>query len=122
MKDKIRIYHLTELKYRRRDLRKKSTKAESLLWNEIRDSKLGVKFRRQYSVMGYVVEFYCSKNRLGVELEGGIHRKSDVKAYDKYRKEYLEALNIRMLFFKNEEVESNLDNILNTIRKVIIRG
>ena len=79
MDGKKRVYHLTELKDRRRDLRKKSTEAEKLLWGRLRNSKLGVKFRRQFSVMGYVVDFYCPQHRLAIELLGSVHNTTAVK-------------------------------------------
>ncbi len=72
------------------------------------------KFRRQYSVQGYVVDFFCSEKRLAIELLGGIHKKT--KRYDKYRKEYIEAFWIKILEFKNEEVEENMEKVLAKIK------
>jgi very-short-patch-repair endonuclease len=114
--DRVRVYHLTELKDRRRDLRKKSTLAEKLLWEKLRNNNLGMKFRRQYSVRGYVLDFYCSKARLGMEVEGGIHKSKSVKVYDKYREEYLKAFNIKIIKFKNREVLEQTDKLLERIR------
>ena len=120
MDDRVRVYHLTELKNRRRDLRQKSTMAEKLLWEELRNSKLGVKFRRQFSVKGYVLDFYCSKMRLGVELVGGIHKKAEIKKYDVFRKAYIEAFDIKVLEISNEEVESNMKGVVERIRNFFL--
>ena len=99
MEDKVRVYHLTELRARRRDLRQKSTLAEKKLWEKLRNNKLGVKFHRQFSIKGYVVDFYCPKYRLAIELKGSIHNEPKVKKYDDYRKRYLESFWITILEF-----------------------
>jgi len=61
---------------RRRKLRGDSTESENILWSALRNNKLGVKFRRQYSVEGYVVDFYGPEKRLAIEIEGSIHDKN----------------------------------------------
>ncbi|OGD05523.1 hypothetical protein A2379_01015 [Candidatus Amesbacteria bacterium RIFOXYB1_FULL_47_13] len=73
---KLGVLNVKDLKNRRRQLRKDATETEILLWKELRNNQIGHRFVRQYSVSGYVIDFYCPKYRLGVELEGGIHRKS----------------------------------------------
>lgn len=107
---KISIYNKNDMKYRRRDLRKKMTDAEKILWEKLRNNKLGVKFRRQYSVMGYVIDFYCPEKRLAIEIDGGIHEKTS--KYDQYRTRYLEALNIKVIRFKNEEVTEDVSKVV----------
>ena len=122
MDDRIRVYNLTELKPRRRDLRQRSTKSEELLWKKLRNNKLGVKFRRQYSVRGYVVDFYCPKKRLVVELLGSVHKSSAAKKYDDYRREYLKAFWITILEFWNDEVERDIDGVIGKIKSYLISG
>lgn len=116
MSDRVRVYHLTELKDRRRDLRRKSTTAERLLWEKLRNGRLGVKFRRQYSVRGYVIDFYCPKTRLGIELEGGVHKKKEVIVYDVYRERYLESFNVRIVKLDNEEVLKQTEEVIEKIK------
>jgi len=106
-------YNTIPLKPRRRLLRHDSTEAEKVLWNKLRNRKLGYKFIRQYSVDGYVMDFYCPKAKLGVEVEGKIHEQK--KTYDTYRERYLREFNIRILKFKNEEVQVNISEVLKTI-------
>ncbi len=110
-----RKYNVANLKPRRRQLRNRSTDSEKVLWAEIRNQKLGHRFVRQYSVEGYIMDFYCPKRRLGIELEGKIHLKT--KVYDYYREKYLNAFHIKILKFSNEEVFSNLNKVLETIRQ-----
>jgi very-short-patch-repair endonuclease len=114
------IFNIEPLKPRRKSLRTKSTQAEKILWERLRDSKLGYKFFRQYSVEGYVTDFYCPKIRLAVELEGKIHTKADQKLYDKNRFRYLEAFDIKIIRFQNEEIYLHIgdviENILATLR------
>ena len=116
MEDRIRVYHLSNLKSRRRDLRQKSTDTEKSLWEELRNNKLGVKFRRQFSVMGYVVDFYCPKHRLIIELLGNVHKSDSVKKYDNYRRRYLESFWMKVLEFWNDEVEKNMDGAIGRIK------
>ena len=122
MDDRIRVYHLTELKPRRRDLRQRSTKPEGLLWERLRNNKLGVKFRRQYSVRGYVVDFYCPKKRLVIELLGSVHKGAVAKKYDDYRREYLKAFWINILEFWNDEVEKDIEGVMSKIRSYLTSG
>ncbi len=78
-------------KEKRRRLRRDQTFCEKIVWSYLRDRKtLGCKFRRQYSVDHYVIDFYCPELKLAIELDGSIHDKPDQKEYDTYRQEYLE--------------------------------
>lgn len=107
----------SQLLYRRRELRKKQTKHEEILWKHIRNRKLGVKFRRQYSVGGYVLDFYCPEIKLVIELDGVQHYKKENFLYDKDRTEYLRILGFNVLRFKNTEIEKNLEKVLSKIKR-----
>lgn len=109
-----RRYNLVPLKPRRRQLRQDSTEVEQILWNEIRNRNLGHKFIRQYSIDRYVMDFYCPKARLGIEIEGGIHKTR--KIYDSYRERYINAFWINILKFTNDEVENNLSEVIEKIK------
>ncbi len=108
-----RKFNIIPLKPRRRKLRQDSTQSEQILWNEIRNKRLGHRFVRQYSVEGYVLDFYCPKARIGIEVEGKIHDRT--KIYDTYRERYLREFNIKILKFKNEEVQENTGKVLEII-------
>ena len=109
-------FNRTELKERRRELRRNETQAERVLWQELRSKKLGCKFYRQYSVEYYVLDFYCPKFYLAIELDGGHHDNSDIKEADKVRTAYLRGYGIKVVRFKNMEVLENLTHVLNEIK------
>lgn len=105
-----------QMKERRQELRNKSTEAEKLIWNLVRNNRLGCKFYRQYSFDNYVVDFYCPKNKLAIEIDGGIHKKN--QKYDEYRTKYLNAFNIKVIRFSNETVIKNPDRLALIFRGV----
>ena len=88
---------------RARRLRSNSTDAERRLWYFLRRQQLaGHKFRRQYPLAGYIVDFVCVPARLVIELDGGQHL--DALAYDQHRTEVLQREGYRVLRFWNDDV------------------
>jgi very-short-patch-repair endonuclease len=85
-------------------LRHKQTEAEKCLWNKLRRNLTGFKWYRQYSVGKFVLDFYCPKRKLAVELDGGIHFTKDRPVYDQNRSVYLREHGIEVRRFRNEEV------------------
>ena len=78
-----------------RHLRGQLTDAEQILWSALRDSRLvGIKFRRQHPFGPYVLDFFCVKAQLAVELDGGIHDQPEQRDYDRERNAHLEALSL----------------------------
>ena len=78
------------------------TPAEKLLWQEVRANKLGVRFRRQQVIQGFIVDFYCHKSALVIEVDGDIH---DLQQEEDVRREKaLSALGLRIVRFKNDQV------------------
>jgi very-short-patch-repair endonuclease len=75
---------------RAKELRREMTPAEKILWNELRANKLGVHFRRQQVIAGFIVDFYCHKFALVVEVDGDIHDLQ--KEEDERREKVLSAL------------------------------
>ena len=101
-----------------RDLRRRSTSAEALLWEHLRDRRLdGIKCRRQNPIWGttYVVDFYCRESLLAVELDGSVHDEAEQKSADVNRQHELEAAGIHILRFRNEQVFDDLNDVLSTI-------
>mgnify|MGYP001583068275 FL=1 len=66
-------HNIEDLTQKRKILRNNSTTTEKLLWDKLKNNQIGVKFRRQHSVDYYILDFYCPKFRLGIELDGSIH-------------------------------------------------
>jgi very-short-patch-repair endonuclease len=98
------IHNLKVLRDRRRELRKNSTPTENLLWIHLRNNKLGVKFKRQYSIGGYILDFYCPQVKLAIEIDGRIHDSSEAQEYDKARDSYFAGQDFKILRFKSIEV------------------
>lgn len=97
-------------------MRKRPTQSENLLWEELRNSKLGCKFKRQYSLENYVVDFFCKERKFAIEIEGRIHNKKDVSKYDEYRFRYLEALGVKVIRVRSDEVEEQMGMVLDRIK------
>ena len=109
-------HHLIEFA---RDLRKRATPAEKLLWERLRNRELGgYKFVRQHHIGAYIADFYCRKIRLVVELEGSVHDVPEQKIYDEDRFEELAARGVHALRFRNQDVLENIDKVLETILKI----
>ena len=105
------------LKEFRKELRKNPTKAESQLWKALQKSQLeGRKFRRQHSIGNYIVDFYSSKEKLIVELDGQVHDNFVNEEYDNKRTNYLEELGLKVLRFENYLVFEQLDMVLEAIK------
>ena len=102
-----------------RYLRKEETKAEKILWQELRNNNLGVKFRRQQPVDMFILDFYAPSIMLAIELDGSVHKEKDNKEYDKERTKYLESKGVKVIRLWNGDVENNLENTLNKIKEII---
>jgi very-short-patch-repair endonuclease len=112
-----RIYNRPSEKEKRRELRRSMTKAEVLLWIQLKNKKLlGQRVLRQYSVGPYVLDFYIPKLKLAIEVDGATHMTDEEKEYDRHRQEEIENLGIRFLRFRNPEVYSEMSSALQKIK------
>ena len=110
----LRILYSRDLKQRSRDLRNHSTLAEVLLWNHLKRRKmLGYRFMRQKPIHHFIVDFYCSKLKLVIEIDGESHRLRF--SQDRRRQEYLEQMGIEVLRFDDLDVKKDLSNVLSSI-------
>ncbi len=92
------------------------TDAERLLWSKIRGKQLkGLKFYRQKIIGNYIADFYCSKSKLVIEVDGGHHYSADGKEKDSLRDDYMITAGITVLRFSDREVLMNLDEVLKEI-------
>ncbi len=111
------LFNKSSMKEIRRGLRQTSTESEVLLWGELRGRKLlGVKFKRQFSIGSFVVDFYCSSHELIIEVDGSVHDDPDVQQNDKDRQEALERLGLLMLRVTNHDVINHMDDVLTNIK------
>src|SRR6185503_20128508 len=84
---------------RAKELRRDMTPAEKILWQELRANKLGVHFRRQQIISGFIVDFYCHKAMLVIEVDGDIHDLQ--KEEDARREQALREMGLRIVRFRN---------------------
>jgi len=73
---------------------------------------MGYKFRRQYSIGSYVVDFYCPQFKLVIEIDGGTHISKQAAVYDKQRQKYLESLGLIVKRYSSQLIANNLDEVL----------
>lgn len=100
-----------------RMLRKKSTKAEKILWNVLRNRKFNnLKIRRQHPIGKYVVDFFCHEKKLIIEVDGEIHDNNKQKEYDTIRQTELENSGYRIVRISNKEVFDDVKGVLLKIR------
>ena len=114
------IYNNPQTKPNRRELRRNQTEAEKRLWQVLRNKQLeGVKFFRQYNVGQYVLDFYCPKLKLAIELDGGQHAEELHKTYDGARSDFLRERTIKVLRYWNNEVMENIEGVAEMLRAEI---
>ncbi|NOT10803.1 MAG: endonuclease domain-containing protein [Methylococcaceae bacterium] len=101
-----------------RSLRKNQTDVEQLLWKQLRNRNVfNYKFRRQYPIEPYIVDFICFDLKLIIELDGGQH--ANQADYDQQRSLFLENRGFKVIRFWNNEVTENSDGVLEVIRRLI---
>ena len=104
---------------RAKELRRDMTPAEKLLWQELRANKLGIHFRRQQIIAGFIVDFYCHKAELVIEVDGDIHDLQQDE--DARREKALYEIGLKTVRFENDEVIRNLSEVLEKIRELIVK-
>ncbi len=104
---------------RRRYLRRASTRPEAELWEYLRSRRFhGLKFRRQYSIGNFILDFYCPQLRLGVELDGAGHNVPAQQQHDAFRTEWLGTMYVRIVRFRNEEVMEDIEGVLKKLGEI----
>jgi very-short-patch-repair endonuclease len=114
------VNNIKGLFYRRKELRNNSTPEEILLWLKLKNSQLGFKFRRQHSIGGYIVDFYCPSKKLVIEIDGSQHFTKDGKEYDEIRSNYFKGLNIKVIRFTNLEIATETQGVVGKIKSEFI--
>ena len=113
-------YNNQIFKQRRSELRKNQTEAEKALWSRLRNNQIyGLRFHRQYSVGGYILDFFNTKLRLAIELDGGQHAEEENREYDEIRTSFLKGHDIEVLRFWNNEVVENIEGVLHRIEEKV---
>jgi very-short-patch-repair endonuclease len=101
-----------------RQLRKKETWAEKLMWRWLRDRRFsGYKFRRQHPTGIYYLDFFCEEAALNLELDGSQHGSPDRRKHDAVREKFLQSRGIKTLRFWNSQLRRNAQAIRDTVFK-----
>jgi len=104
------------LKQYSRQLRKNMTDAERHLWAKIRMKQLkGYQFYRQKPIGDYIVDFFCPRAKLVIEVDGSQHFSDEMTEYDRIRNEYLSSLGLRVLRFTNIDVLTHIESVVESI-------
>lgn len=107
----------------RQSLRNNMPSPEVILWSKLKGKQINrLKFRRQYGVGRYVLDFYCPERRLAIEIDGDSHYTDSAKSYDKTRENFLLNLNIKTLRFTNQDILNNLNSVLLEIARISLEG
>ncbi|MFH1288853.1 MAG: endonuclease domain-containing protein [bacterium] len=110
------LQYNTNLKQYSRKLRKGMTNAEILVWSKLKSKQLkNYQFYRQKIIGDFIVDFYCPKAKLTIELDGGQHYSIEGKQKDLLRDTYLKNLGLKILRFPDNEVFSNLKGVMEKI-------
>ncbi len=110
------------LKQYSRQLRENMTDAERHLRAKIRMKQLkGYQFYRQKPIGDYIVDFFCPKAKLAIEVDGSHHLVGEMIEYDRIRDEYLSSFGLRVLRFTNTDVLTDIEGVVGSIEKEIIR-
>ncbi len=105
-----------DLKILSQKLRSTQTEAERKLWQRInRDQLLGFRFNRQKPLLSYIVDFYCLKAKLVIELDGSQHYEPDYQEKDRLRDAELNSLGFTVMRFDNHSVMTNIDSVVEAI-------
>ena len=103
-----------------RELRKNQTDAEKKLWSLLRNRQLGgTKFRRQFSIGKYILDFYCAEYKIGIEADGGQHFDEKGKSRDDRRTGELSKKQIQIIRFSNIDILTNIEGVCEVILQAI---
>ena len=119
----IRTHNLQDQTELRKELRSNGTPAEGRMWLMLKNKQIsGKKFRRQFSVGSFVLDFYCTELKLAIELDGAPHFTFEGAYYDEEREKILLSQGIKVLRYENkmvfEDPEGIVDDIKNTIKQI----
>ena len=114
------IFNQQKQKCLRRKLRKEPISCERKIWSKLRNNQSGYKFRRQYGIGRYIVDFYCPKLKLVIEIDGATHSTEEEEKNDEERQKYLESLGLTVKRYLNVDIINNFDEVAENIKEVCL--
>ena len=110
---------MNDLNLKARDLRKNMTSQERKLWNIIKNKQFyGYRFRRQFPIEKYIVDFVCREKRVIIELDGGQHNQPDDVQYDNERTVFLTSEGYQIVRFWNNDIDKNLQGVYKKLQEI----
>ncbi len=100
------------------ELRRQATKEEKHLWYDFL-SKSEIRFQRQKAIDNFIVDFYCHKAKLIIEIDGSQHYTKEGKIYDAFRTEILEGYDLAVIRFTNGQINRRFDDVCEYIKIVV---
>ena len=101
-------------------MRNNLTPAEAALWTLLKNKQiLGLRFRRQFSVNNYILDFFCPRAKLAIELDGEVHNPPEAREYDLKRDDFLGSLDIKVLRVENKLVFENTTQVISAIETAL---
>lgn len=97
--------------------RREMTKSETILWQTLRSEFRGIRFRRQHPIGDYIADFLCVTEKLVIEVDGGYHSEPQQQQEDQWRTEYLQSKGYRVIRFTNEEIDTNVNDVIYKIKE-----
>ncbi|OGY45434.1 MAG: hypothetical protein A3A24_01875 [Candidatus Buchananbacteria bacterium RIFCSPLOWO2_01_FULL_46_12] len=116
----MKLHYENYLNSYAKKLRQAGNLSEVFLWQELKKDKLGYRFLRQRPIGKYIVDFYCHSLNLAIEIDGAASHNDRVKE-DEIRQKALEEFGVRVIRFKDADVRSNLEGVLEGIKAEILR-
>src|SRR3989344_544912 len=116
----MKLHYQNHLNSFARKLRQGGNLSEVLLWNELKNEKLGYRFLRQRPIGKYIVDFFCHALNLAIEIDGVASHDDKIKK-DEVRQKALESLDIKVIRFKDSDVRYNLEVVVEDIMSEILR-
>lgn len=112
------LYNKKYLKQFRRDLRKRMTRSETILWTKLRGKQLGEKFHRQYSVGKYIVDFCSPRAKIAIELDGITHNEEKTYLRDKQKEQFLKHCGFKVLHFSDNDAVNRTTEVVEAIYQI----
>jgi very-short-patch-repair endonuclease len=101
-------------------LRREMTPAEKLFWERVRRNKiLGLQFRRQQPIEGFIADFYCNAARYIVEIDGNVHEEPTRKKIDVLRRKVFESRGLSEIRFTNKEIMDDIDGVIKRLEDIL---
>jgi len=115
------VYNHKHLKPIKRLLRKQEISAEKILWGRLRNKQQRFKFKRQFGIGNFIVDFYCPKLKLAIEVDGATHSTKIEIKNDLVRKKYITRFGIKVIRYTNVEIFYNIDEVVGSIYELSIK-